>query len=120
MWDLYPPLEGFDPLGEERPLERVRRPRHQHQNIEQREGDGDAAPPHARDPDRIGQGADELAATELIYRCRCTRESLLETLRRFSPEQKADLFVQPGPLEVRCDYCGTLYPITQDDLAGPA
>ena len=65
-----------------------------------------------------GQGADELAATELIYRCRCTRDSLLETLRRFSPEQKADLFVQPGPLEVRCDYCGTLYPITQLDLEG--
>jgi molecular chaperone Hsp33 len=63
-----------------------------------------------------GEGADELAAAELYYRCRCTREALLETLRRFPADQKADLFKEPGPLEVRCDYCGTLYPITQDDL----
>jgi redox-regulated HSP33 family molecular chaperone len=40
----------------------------------------------------------------------------VETLRRFSPEQKADLFKDEGPLEVRCDYCGTLYPITREDL----
>jgi molecular chaperone Hsp33 len=63
-----------------------------------------------------GQGADELAVTDLFYRCRCTREALLETLRRFPAEQKADLFREPGPLEVRCDYCGTLYPITREDL----
>jgi molecular chaperone Hsp33 len=63
-----------------------------------------------------GQGADELAATELYYRCRCTREALLETLRRFPDAQKQDLFKEPGPLEVRCDYCGRLFPITRDDL----
>jgi len=63
-----------------------------------------------------GQGADELVATELTYRCRCTREALLETLRRFSEEQKADLFKESEPLEVRCDYCGALYPLTREDL----
>lgn len=63
-----------------------------------------------------GQGADELAATDLFYRCRCTREALLETLRRFPEGQKADLFLEPGPVEVRCDYCGTVYPLTREDL----
>ena len=63
-----------------------------------------------------GEGTEELASAELLYQCRCTRESLVETLRRFSPEQKADLFKDEGPLEVRCDYCGTLYPITREDL----
>jgi molecular chaperone Hsp33 len=63
-----------------------------------------------------GEGTEDLAAMELTYRCRCTRETLLETLRRFPAEQKADLFTEPGPLEVRCDYCGTLYPITPEDL----
>lgn len=63
-----------------------------------------------------GEGAAELAAADLFYRCRCTREALLETLRRFPAEQKVDLFKQPGPLEVRCDYCGTMYPITREDL----
>lgn len=63
-----------------------------------------------------GEGTDELAAVAIEYRCRCTRDSLLETLRRFPEAQKADLFKDEAPLEVRCDYCGTLYPITRADL----
>ena len=65
-----------------------------------------------------GEGADELTTTELTYRCRCTREALLEALRRFPAEQKTDLFKGDEPLEVRCDYCGTLYPITRTELMG--
>lgn len=64
-----------------------------------------------------GEGTEEVAATELYYRCRCTRESLLETLRRFPEEQKADLFKGDEPLEVRCDYCGMRYPVTRGDLS---
>jgi molecular chaperone Hsp33 len=63
-----------------------------------------------------GKGADELSATELYYRCRCTRDALLESLRRFPEAQKEDLFKEPGPLEVRCDYCGRVFPITREDL----
>lgn len=63
-----------------------------------------------------GEGTEELAAVELYYRCRCTREALLETLRRFPDAQKADLFQGEAPLEVRCDYCGKLYPLTREDL----
>jgi redox-regulated HSP33 family molecular chaperone len=63
-----------------------------------------------------GEGTEDLAATDLFYRCRCTREALLETLRRFPEAQKAELFTEGEPLEVRCDYCGTLYPITRGDL----
>ena len=63
-----------------------------------------------------GEGTEEQVATELFYRCRCTRETLLETLRRFPAEQREDLFKGPEPLEVRCDYCSALYPITRADL----
>ena len=63
-----------------------------------------------------GEGVEESVATELFYRCRCTREALLEALRRFPAEQREDLFKGNDPLEVRCDYCGTLYPISRDDL----
>jgi len=63
-----------------------------------------------------GEGTEELAAMDLFYRCRCTRGALLETLRRFPDAQKADLFKEDEPLEVRCDYCGRLYPITRGDL----
>ncbi|MBK9797302.1 MAG: Hsp33 family molecular chaperone HslO [Holophagaceae bacterium] len=68
-----------------------------------------------------GEGTEEATATTLFYRCRCTRQALVEALRRFPSEQKADLFKGDEPLEVRCDYCGTLYPITRNDLmAGEA
>jgi molecular chaperone Hsp33 len=63
-----------------------------------------------------GEGTEELAVVDLFYRCRCTRETLLETLRRFPEAQKTDLFKEGEPLEVRCDYCGTLYPLTRADL----
>jgi len=63
-----------------------------------------------------GEGTEEMAAADLFYRCRCTREALVETLRRFPEEQKADLFKDEEPLEVRCDYCSKLYPITREDL----
>jgi len=63
-----------------------------------------------------GEGTDELATADLFYRCRCTRETLVDTLRRFPAEQKEELFKDDGPLEVRCDYCGTLYALTRADL----
>jgi molecular chaperone Hsp33 len=68
-----------------------------------------------------GEGTEEAVATELYYRCRCTRAALLEALRRFPAEQKADLLKGGEPLEVRCDYCGTMYQIAREDLmAGEA
>jgi molecular chaperone Hsp33 len=63
-----------------------------------------------------GEGTDALANADLFYRCRCSRQALLETLRQFPEAQKADLFKEPGPVEVRCDYCGLRYPITAEDL----
>ena len=67
-----------------------------------------------------GQGTDLQSTTALTYRCRCTREALLATLRTFPEAQRAELFHEPGPVEVRCDYCGTMYPLTREDLlSGP-
>jgi molecular chaperone Hsp33 len=65
-----------------------------------------------------GEGLEEASRTDLFYRCRCSRESLLATLRGFSAEQKADLFQDDRPLEVRCDYCGAVYPLSRADLSG--
>ncbi len=65
-----------------------------------------------------GQGTELQSTSELYYRCRCSREALLATLRTFPEDQKEDLFREPGPVEVRCDYCGTMYPISREDLLG--
>ena len=68
-----------------------------------------------------GQGTELQSSSSLFYRCRCSREALLATLRNFPEAQKEDLFLEPGPVEVRCDYCGTIYPVTREDLLpGPA
>jgi molecular chaperone Hsp33 len=66
-----------------------------------------------------GPGAQILSTSELTYRCRCTREALLHTLKGFSAEQKTDLFTEGEPIEIRCDYCGKAYHLTLADLLEP-
>ncbi len=66
-----------------------------------------------------GPGAEILTRSDLTYRCRCTREALMATLKGFSEDQKEGLFAEGEPIEVRCDYCGTAYYIHRPDLMGP-
>lgn len=63
-----------------------------------------------------GDGSDLLAATEVHYRCRCSRETLVATLNGFGPDKVRDLFQDGEGLEVRCDYCGKAYTIAPEDL----
>ena len=65
-----------------------------------------------------GPGAELLATAEIRYHCRCTREALVATLAGFGPEQVRELFKAGSPVEVRCDYCGELYPIAIEDVSG--
>ena len=65
-----------------------------------------------------GAGAEILSSAELNYRCRCGRAALVQTLSGFGEDKVAELFQAGSPLEVRCDYCGTVYAIGREDLAG--
>ena len=65
-----------------------------------------------------GKGTEEISTTDLHYRCRCNRSSLLSTLKGFPLAQKQDLFAKQGALEVRCDYCSMAYLVTRDELLG--
>ena len=67
-----------------------------------------------------GPGATVLTETELGYRCRCQRETLVSTMSGFTPDQIEDLFKAGDPIEVRCDYCGKVYPIARAELPGGA
>ena len=64
-----------------------------------------------------GAGAEILSSAELNYRCRCGRAALVQTLSGFGEDKVAELFQAGSPLEVRCDYCGTVYAIGREDLA---
>jgi molecular chaperone Hsp33 len=65
-----------------------------------------------------GPGAQVLSETLLSYGCRCSRATLLASLRGFAQAQREELFQEGGPVEVRCDYCGTVYWITREELLG--
>jgi molecular chaperone Hsp33 len=65
-----------------------------------------------------GEGAEILAGAHMKYRCRCSRTALTETLIGFGQDKVEELFRTGTPLEVRCDYCGTVYVISLDDLVG--
>lgn len=67
-----------------------------------------------------GEGAEIFARTELAYRCRCSREALVATLGGFPETQKRELFEEQPTVEVRCDYCGTLYHVRREDVLGDA
>ena len=65
-----------------------------------------------------GAGATVLTEMDLAYRCRCQRDTLVATMSGFTAEQLEDLFREGDPIEVRCDYCGKVYPITRAELPG--
>jgi molecular chaperone Hsp33 len=65
-----------------------------------------------------GEGTVEISMTDLHYRCRCNRDSLLGTLQGFPKAQQRDLFAELGALEVRCDYCSKVYLVTREELLG--
>lgn len=65
-----------------------------------------------------GKGADQQSCSDLHYRCRCNRGSLLGTLKGFPPAQQRELFAELDTLEIRCDYCGRVYSVKREELMG--
>jgi molecular chaperone Hsp33 len=63
-----------------------------------------------------GPGAQILSETLLSYGCRCSKDALLGSLRGFGAAERDELFREGGPVEVRCDYCGTVYWIAKEEL----
>ncbi len=46
--------------------------------------------------------------TQLRRHCTCSVETVAEMLRRFSPEDRADM-VKDGEIEVVCEFCSSVY-----------
>jgi molecular chaperone Hsp33 len=63
-----------------------------------------------------GEGAEVLSTTAMEYRCRCSRESLLEALAGFGKERTQELFKEGHPVQVVCEYCGKDYLVAPEDL----
>ncbi len=39
--------------------------------------------------------------------CRCSRESIENMLRRFTPQERRDMTADNGRIEVTCEFCNT-------------
>ncbi len=82
----------------------------------------DVVPLWERDPAFLcrwvnqGDGTEILSSTDIEYRCRCNRDSLVEILRGFEKTKQDEIFPDDGPVEICCDYCGKAYLLHRADL----
>ncbi len=63
-----------------------------------------------------GDGTEILSSTEVNYRCRCSKDSLVDILRGFVESKRNELFQEGRPVDVRCDYCGKTYQIGPSEM----
>jgi molecular chaperone Hsp33 len=64
-----------------------------------------------------GEGAEILSSLDLEYRCRCSKQSLVDTLGAMPLDQRLEIFDGKNTIEPRCEYCGKPYPISLEELA---
>lgn len=56
-------------------------------------------------------------ARELVFHCPCSRERVADMLRSLGPMELSQMAEQAEPVEVRCQFCNTLYRFDATDLA---
>jgi redox-regulated HSP33 family molecular chaperone len=84
----------------------------------------DVVPFWERDPEFLirwvnqAEGATQLSAHDIEYRCRCSKDGLLAALASFSKEKMTEIFAEGSPAEVRCDYCGRTFAIHREEVLG--
>ena len=49
--------------------------------------------------------------------CTCSRERIGEVLKRFPPEERADM-LEDGMISVTCEFCSTTYRFTPEEAEG--
>ena len=62
------------------------------------------------------RGVRVFKARALREACRCSRSSIVDMLRRFSAEERADMVEESGEIVVTCRFCSTRYPIRPEDI----
>lgn len=58
-----------------------------------------------------------LGRSELRYACHCTKDTVLTALLSLGPNELAELKREGEPLQMNCDYCGTEYEVSLDELS---
>jgi molecular chaperone Hsp33 len=55
------------------------------------------------------RGARVFEAATLREQCRCSRQSILTMLSRFTPEDRAAMVADDGAVQVTCEFCSAAY-----------
>lgn len=57
-----------------------------------------------------------LGSKEIKFSCPCSKERMVANILTLSQSDKSSVFDQENKVDVRCDYCNTIYEIHKDDL----
>ena len=66
------------------------------------------------------RGARVFEPRPLFDRCRCSRERVTGMLRGLTAEERAEVSLPDGSIEVTCEFCSTRYRYTAEDVAAVA
>lgn len=62
-------------------------------------------------------GFKHLASKEILCHCPCSKERFIKNLFTLSQENRDELFNEAGVIEVRCDYCNSVYEMARADFS---
>ncbi len=63
-----------------------------------------------------GSRIEVLGAQDFVYRCSCSRDRVLATLKALGPDEIESLIREQGGAEVSCHYCNEIYRVGPDEL----
>ena len=59
-----------------------------------------------------------LGSKEISFHCPCSRERMVNNLFTLSEKDRQSIFEEDSQIEIRCDYCNTLYNILKEEVIG--
>ena len=65
------------------------------------------------------QGAHYLGSKEMNFHCPCSKDRMIENLYTLTEEDRNHVFAENDPVEIRCDYCNTIYHIGSEEFNNP-
>jgi molecular chaperone Hsp33 len=64
----------------------------------------------------LGGTMEFIEARDLVFKCRCSRERVEQTLQSLGPEEVLSLIADPGFAEVTCHFCNSSYRLEPPEL----
>lgn len=64
------------------------------------------------------RGVRVFEGSRIIEACRCSRERILAMLKRFTPEERADMRGEDGRIGITCEFCSTRYEVEPAEVEG--